>query len=150
VLEVMGGLVLDDSIPDLQLRSEILWRIPSEEIATLVDGCHQLREGDDGSHLSLTARWYGYTREYSPALLDKTPFRFAERSALERAVEHIRMVNREHRRKLGNDAPTDFLPPRWRRHVVRRDARGEVEISRSHYELALLSSAESDRGLLCS
>jgi len=140
VLEVMGELVLDDSIPDLQLRSEILWRIPSEEIATLVDGCHQLREGDDGSHLGLTAHWYGYTREYSPALLDKTPLRFAERSALGRAVEHIRMVNREHRRKLGNDAPTDFLPPRWRRHVIRRDARGEVEISRPHYELALLTT----------
>lgn len=46
----MSELMLNDSIPDLQLRSEILWRIQNEEIATLVDGCHQLREGDDGSH----------------------------------------------------------------------------------------------------
>ncbi|MGI9147777.1 MAG: hypothetical protein ACR2IK_14710 [Chloroflexota bacterium] len=55
VLEAMGELVLDDSILDLQLRSEILWRIPNEETATLVDGCHQLRAGDDGSHRGLTA-----------------------------------------------------------------------------------------------
>src|SRR5262245_13676295 len=67
VLGVVGELVLDDTIPDVQLRNEILWRIPCEELATLVDGCHQLREGDDGSHLGLTARWYSNTREYSPA-----------------------------------------------------------------------------------
>ena len=72
VLEVMGELVLDKSIPDAQLRNEILWRIPDEKMATLVDGCHQLRTGDDGSHLSLTAHWYAYTREYSPTLLEKT------------------------------------------------------------------------------
>jgi TnpA family transposase len=140
VLEVVGEMVLDESIPDVQLRNEILWRIPSEEMATLVDGCHQLRDGDDGSHLSLTARWYSYTREYSPALLDKTPFRFAEQSALGRAVQYLRNVNREHRRKLGAEAPTDFVPPRWRRHVLGRSVRGEVEISRAHYELALLTT----------
>jgi hypothetical protein len=29
VLEVVGEMVLDESIPDAQLRNEILWRIPS-------------------------------------------------------------------------------------------------------------------------
>jgi hypothetical protein len=51
VLGVVGELVLDDTIPDVQLRNEILWRIPSEEMAILVDGCQQLRDSDDGSHL---------------------------------------------------------------------------------------------------
>ena len=77
----MGELVLDESIPDAHLRNEILWRIPDEEMATLVDGCRQLRTGDDGSHLSLTAHWYTYTREYSPTLLEKTPFRSASLSS---------------------------------------------------------------------
>src|SRR5207245_1024978 len=67
-------------------------------------------------------------------------FRFAEQSALGRAVQYVRVVNREHRRKLGAEAPTDFLPPRWRRHVLGRSARGENEISRPHYELALLTT----------
>lgn len=140
VVEVVGGLVLDAAVPDGQLRAEIFGRIPSEEMTTLVDGCHQLRAGDDGSHLGLTAHWYGYSRAYSPALLDKTPFRFAEQSALGRAVEHLRLVNREHRRKLGAEAPIDFLPPRWRRYVLGRDGRGDSEISRPHYELALLTT----------
>ena len=140
VVELMGELVLDTSIPDDQLRQEILQRVPSDEMATLVEGCHQVRQGDDGSHLGLTARWYSYTREYSPALLDKTPFRFAEHSALGQAVAHLRQVNREHRRKLGAEAPTDYLPPRWRRHVVGRSAHDGETISRPHYELALLTT----------
>jgi hypothetical protein len=109
-------------------------------MATLVDGCHHVRQGDDGSHLGLTARWYSYTREYSPALLEKTPFRFAEHSALGRAVEYLRVLNRERRRKLGDEASIDFLPPRWRRHVLARSAPGVVELSRPHYELALLTT----------
>jgi len=72
--------------------------------------------------------------------LEKTPFLFAEQSALGRAVAHLRVVNREHRRKLGQDAPIDFLPPRWRRHIIGRDAAGQTEISRPHYELALLTT----------
>ena len=123
-------------------------------MSTLVDGCHQVRQGDDGSHLGLTARWYSYTREYSPALLDKTPFRFADHSALGRASAYLRVVNREHRRKLGDEAPIEFLPPRWRRHVLARSAHGEVEISRPHYELALLTTLneqlKSGEELACS
>jgi len=139
VLEQLGALVLDESIPDPELRHRILARIPGGEIATLVDGCRQLREGDDGSPLGFTAHWYGYTRQYSPALLERMPFRFTEQSSLGRAVEHLRVVNREHRRPLGPDTPTDFLPPRWRRHVLERNRRGEDTISRPHYELALLT-----------
>jgi len=59
--------------------------------------------------------------------LEKTPFLFAEQSALGRAVAHLRVVNREHRRKLGQDAPIDFLPPRWRRHIIGRDAAGQTK-----------------------
>ena len=85
-------------------------------MATLVDGCHQLRDGDDGSHLSLTARWYSYTREYSPALLDKTPFRFAEQSALGRAVQYLRKVNGEH----GANSGLRLRPTSWRRPAAAR------------------------------
>jgi hypothetical protein len=111
VLEAMGELALDTSIPDAQLRKEQrnVVAIPDNEMATLVDAGRQLRAGDDGSHLALTAHWYAYTREYSPTLLEKTPFRFANQSALGWAVAYLRLVNRERRRKLGQDAP-DRLP----------------------------------------
>ena len=142
VLEDLGALVLDEvGVPDAELRGRIFERHPREEIGLLVDGCRGLREGDPGSHLGFVGRWHAATRQYSPALLEAAPLRFPTGSELGRAVEHLRRVNREKRRKLG-DAPVGFLPPRWRRHVLPPPARPGAErtISRPHYEVALLST----------
>ena len=85
-----------------------------EEIGLLVESCRGLREGDPGSHLGFADRWYAATRQYSPALLEAAPLRFPPGSELGLAVEHLRQVNREGRRKIGDDAPLGFLPPRQR------------------------------------
>jgi hypothetical protein len=86
VLEGMGTLVLNDAIPDHALRKPIFALLPSDAITSLVDGCRNLRAGADGSPLGLIHPWYGYTRQDSPALLEKTPFQCAEHSPLGRAV----------------------------------------------------------------
>jgi len=75
-LEEVGSLVLDESIPDAELRRDIFARLPRTDMELLVEGCRHLREGDDGSHLRFVTHWYPYTRRYSPKLLEVTPFRF--------------------------------------------------------------------------
>ena len=139
VLEELGTIVLDEAIPDSELRGEIFARLPSDDIGRLVDGCRNLRAGNEGSHLGLIDHWYGYTRKYSPALIEKTPFQFPENSQIGRAVAYIKDINRDHNRKLNSDAPIDFLPRRWVKHVVRKDSAGAEFISRQHYEPALLT-----------
>jgi hypothetical protein len=52
----------------------------------------------------------------------------------------LREINRDQQRKLTLQAPVDFLPKRWSKHVLRRNAAGEVAISRPHYEPALLTT----------
>lgn len=96
--------------------------------------------GNDGSPLGLVQHWYGYTRKYSPELLEKTPFQFVESSPLGRAVIYLRKLNLDGNRKAVADAPVDFLPRRWVKHVVRNDEKGEPVISRPHYEPALLTT----------
>ena len=143
VLEDLGGLVLDEpNVPDAELRARIYAHHPREEISLLVEGCRGLREGDPGSHLGFVGRWHAATRQYSPALLETAPLCFPPGSELGLAVEHLRQVNRDGRRKLGTDAPLGFLPPRWRRHVLGPAACAGEEraISRPHYEVALLST----------
>jgi TnpA family transposase len=143
LLEDLGGLVLDEpGVPDADLRARIYARHPREEISLLVEGCRGLREGDPGSYLGFIGRWHAATRQYSPALLDAAPLCFPPGSELGLAVEHLRQVNRDGRRKLGADAPLGFLPPRWRRHVLGpiASAGEERAISRPHYEAALLST----------
>jgi len=86
ILEELGTVVLDDSIPDSELRTAVFARLPSEDIGKLVDGCRTLRAGNEGSHLGLVHHWYGYTRKYSPVFIERTPFQFAEQSPIGRAV----------------------------------------------------------------
>jgi Domain of unknown function (DUF4158) len=62
VLEGMGTLVLNDSIPDHELRKHIFALLPSDDITRLVEGCRNLRAGADGSPLGLIHHWYGYTQ----------------------------------------------------------------------------------------
>ena len=59
ILEELGTVVLDDSIPDSELRTAIFARLPSDDIGKLVDGCRALRAGNEGSHLGLIHHWYG-------------------------------------------------------------------------------------------
>ena len=46
VVEELGTLVLDDSIPDDQLRKQIFALLPSDDITRLVEGCRSLRAGN--------------------------------------------------------------------------------------------------------
>jgi hypothetical protein len=62
VVENIGTLVLSEELPDSELRAAILKHYPKEAVALLVDGCRQLREGDDGSHYVFTARSWQSTR----------------------------------------------------------------------------------------
>ena len=72
--------------------------------------------------------------------LEKTPFQFAEGAPLGRAVTYVNQRNLDGHRTSFADAPVDFLPRRWVKHVVRKDAKGEMGLSRPHYEPALLTT----------
>jgi hypothetical protein len=49
VLEELGTVVLDDSIPDHEVRQSIFKLLPIDDISRLVEGCRNLRAGGDGS-----------------------------------------------------------------------------------------------------
>jgi hypothetical protein len=140
VLEELGTVVLDDSIPDHEVRQSIFKLLPIDDVSRLVEGCRNLRAGGDGSPLALIHHWYGYTRKYSPALLEKTPLQFAEDTPLGRAVVFLKDLNAGGKGKSFSGALLDFLPRRWIKHVVRKDVKGEVALSRPHYEPTLLTT----------
>ena len=99
-----------------------------------------LRAGNEGSHLGLVHHWYGYTCKYSPVFIERTPFQFAEQSPIGRAVLYMKELNRDQQRKFTPEAPIDFLPRRWVKHVLRKDSSGTLVASRPHYEPALLTT----------
>jgi hypothetical protein len=140
VLEEIGSLVVDDAIPDDELRMRIFTKHPGADLTVVVAECRQLRDRDDGSHLGFLTSWYGYTRKYSPALLAVTPFDFSRCPGLQQAVANLNEVNQENGRGFDEDAPTEFLAGRWEKYVLNQTAEGHPRISRPHYELALLTT----------
>jgi TnpA family transposase len=138
-VEQIGTLVLDDGIPEVGLRDRIFERVPRPAIGHLIEECRKLRQGLPASPLALTAHWYGYVRRYAPALLEAAPLRFAAGSELATAVDYLKIVNRERRRRLDAGAPLGFLPRRWPRYVVLADDASSPVISRPHYEIAVLT-----------
>ena len=96
-------------------------QLPSADIDQLVIDSRQLQAGDDGSHLGFVTHWYGYTRKYSPQLLEIMPFQFDQDFALRQAVTHLKDINRDQKRKLTAEAPISFLPRRWMKYVIGKD-----------------------------
>ena len=76
---------------------------------------------------------------YSPILLGTFEFRAASAaSALLKAVDTLRQLNRDSARKVPADAPTDFIRPRWSRYVT-----GPEGIDRRYYEFCAMAELKN-------
>jgi hypothetical protein len=53
-----------------------------------------------------------------------------------RAVELLRQINADHKRRVPDDAPLGFMTEKWRPYIVGSDG----QISRRYWELCLLSA----------
>ncbi len=131
-----GRLVLDPSVADGELRARIYRDvIPQERLAVAVAECDRIVRPPDDNYVDLLGARYGHLRQFSPALLDALAFRAATADAgLLEAIDVLRRLDRTGRRKVPADAPTDFVPAKWRPYVVGRDGR----LDRRYYELCVL------------
>jgi hypothetical protein len=131
----IGSVILEEQISDLQLRNVIYQRIPKEKLQAAVDECDELIRPLDDSYFDFLESRYSYIRQFAPAFLDTFIFRanLEEESLLE-AVDLLRCLKKERRRKIPEDAPIDFVPPKWRPYVIDENNK----INRHYYELCVL------------
>jgi hypothetical protein len=98
----VGGLIRGDGIGWARLRaaqSSALPRLPR----------------DHGHLAALAAGSYGYLRQFTPHVLDAVSFAGGTAAAeLLAAVEILRVLNASGARRVPADAPTGFVPARWR------------------------------------
>jgi hypothetical protein len=82
--------------------------------------------------VNLLAQRYGYLRQFVPEFLSVLAFRSnAGGASLLRAVDLLRELDAQGLRKLPDDAPTDFIPAKWRSYVVSADG----QLDRKYFEL---------------
>ena len=138
VLRVCGDvikLLLDDSIPNEKLRPEIFAKFSRKRIDGLSAECRELARPSDVVYLKELSKSYSYVRRFAPQMLDAFALSATPGSEhILTAIEYLRKRDQEKVRHLDGEAPLDFVPRSWRRHI--NPAPGVVD--RHYYEMCLL------------
>lgn len=137
-LEDIGTVVISETVKDKDVRAEIFKIRSRESLKELLAACHSKKLAER-SHLGFVSSYYGEMRKYSPQMLRAMPFNFKENSELADAVDYLNKFNESGKKKFDNDAPTAFLPKRWRKHVIQK-VNGKVSLSKPDWEAALHST----------
>lgn len=126
--------------------------IPDEEVGGLIrgekGGWERLRAAQsaalpplprDHGHLAALDGSYGYLRQFTPQVLDAVRFAGGTAAAeLLEAVEILRELNATGARKVPANAPTGFVPARWRGYLDPAAKAGNVTAYRHYWELCTL------------
>ena len=135
ILHHLVQILLDPNISDGELRNAIYRLLPEEKLRITFDECERLAEPLNDNSFKLMASRYSYLRRFVPTFLDTLPLDGnAETASLRQAIEILRELDADGRRKIPDDAPVDFIDAKWRQYVFP----DEDKISRRFYELCTL------------
>jgi TnpA family transposase len=139
----LARAVLDPAIADPYLRRTIYQRIPPTVLQRAAEETDRIVRPLDDSYFDFFETRYGYLRQWTPAFLETLSIHAMQRpDPLLEAVRLLQQLNTAHRRTVPAEAPTDFVPRKWRPYVV--DPVGRID--RHYYELCTLWEL---RGALC-
>lgn len=131
----IGKVLLDDAVEDVTLRQVIFGKVARSLLESQVEAVDEYREGKHSHPFHLVQRRFYYLRRFTPALLEHLDYRSEDsaRSPLVEAVELLRELNDDNKRKLPEGAPLGFIK-RSLRPLVEENG----EVSKRAWECALL------------
>jgi len=110
--------------------------MPWEEFVNSIEEAKQLSRPMDYDYLDLLKYRFNYLRKYTPTLLESLEFTSTKSGEpLLKAIDTIKEMNINNRRKVPEGAPLDFVTNRWQKHVYDDDG----NINRQYYEMAVLT-----------
>jgi hypothetical protein len=114
-LRSLGTVILDDTVTDAALRSRLFAVVPREELAAQVAGLTEWVTGARGDVFHGLVRRFSHLRQFSPVLLralESFPDAGDGDVPCLEALRVLKEMNADLKRKLPEDAPTDFIPKR--------------------------------------
>jgi len=135
LFRALSQAILDPTIDDAELRATIYQRVSRADLQRALEDSERIVRPLDDNYFDFLKARYTYLRQFTPMFLNTFTF-YANPlpNALLEAVETLRDLNTSHRRLVSQEAPTDFIPLKWRPYVI--DAEGEI--NRHYYELCTL------------
>ena len=134
-------LLLDEAIKDAELRGVVFDRFGEEELEQEVVEVETMLSGKFSHVFKLIVNRHRYFRQFSPALLQHLQLRWETGSSsdLLEALEVLRLLNEQSRRKLPSEVPAGFIPKRLRPLVF-----SEGTASKPAWECALLLAVRDE------
>jgi len=130
-------VLLDPTVPSAHLRDEIFQRIPRERVSTLVEQTQFLDQGEVEALFAILKGRYTQMREFTRIVLQTLHFGAAGAATpVLQALETLRVMDQENRKKVPKDVPLAFVPRNWMPIVVEQD-----EVNRRAWECCLLLQA---------
>lgn len=113
------------------IESVLSW----EKFIVSVVEAQKLARPESFDYLDLLDRRYSQLRRYTPALLSCFSFKASNSAAdVVEALDILKELNASNRRNVPDDAPVDFVTPRWSKYVFQ-----DNKINRHYYEMCALS-----------
>lgn len=114
-LRSFGVIILDDSIESSDLRTKLFEVVPREELTQQVQGLAEWVTGKTSDVFHGVIGRQNYLRQFTPVLLQALEF-FPDSQDTNvpclKALELLNNLNSNQKRKLPDDAPTDFISKR--------------------------------------
>lgn len=110
--------------------------MPWEDLVNSIEEAKHLSRPVDYDYLDLLKYRFNYLRKYTPTLLEALEFTSTKSGEpLLQAIETIKDMNHNNKRKIPEGAPLDFVSNRWQKHVYDDDG----NVNRQYYEMAVLT-----------
>jgi len=142
MLQKLGVVLLNDEVPDEELRKTIFREVPRDELTALVAESAELSGDKVELEFQQVMRRYGYLRRYAPAVLEHLALESqsnGQSSPVIDAVQSLVQLNKKNARKLAAETPVDFVPKRLQKLVGEGDA-----LNRQAWECALLLAVRDE------
>jgi TnpA family transposase len=141
-LRSLGAIILDDTVGNDTLRPRLFAAVPRAELEAQVAELTEWVTGTKSDVFHGLVRRFGHLRQFSPVLLRALEFSpdagDGDIPCLE-ALRVLKEMNADLKRKLPEDAPTDFIPKRLLPLVVT-----DGKPDRKAWECALLLKLQDD------
>lgn len=132
-LQELLRILIDPTVSDL--RAAIHQIFPEAKLRTTFAECEKINEPLDEDFFKLLGKRYSYFRQFIPTFLDTLPLDGnAETAGLRTAIEILRELNLNGKRRIPDDAPADFVRGEWRKYVYTDTG----SIVKKYYELCVL------------
>lgn len=139
--QTLAELILDEDIEDIEIRPICFNAIDKENLT------HQMKEVDEWLHgknshvFNLVKERFSYIRQFSPAFLKHVQLQSEGtiNASLFEAVDILRGMNDENKRKLPEAVPVDFIPKN-----ISSFVQYEGEVNKAAWECALLTKVRDE------